>query len=170
MAERSKAPVSGTGLFGGVGSNPTPINFSLVHCVFLVNQDFFLLSLCSCGLVGYDARFTRERSPVRSWAAVNFCFCTHCGCGFFFFFLHTVLFSCSEHWSSGMILASGARGRGFNSPMLPFCEGPRFLFFIFVLTCVGKKIKNRVTHDGTRTHNLALRRGTPYPFGHAGAI
>ena len=28
MAERSKAPVSGTGLFGGVGSNPTPIIFS----------------------------------------------------------------------------------------------------------------------------------------------
>ena len=27
MAERSKAPVSGTGLFGGVGSNPTPIRF-----------------------------------------------------------------------------------------------------------------------------------------------
>ena len=27
MAERSKAPVSGTGLFGGVGSNPTPITF-----------------------------------------------------------------------------------------------------------------------------------------------
>ena len=27
MAERSKAPVSGTGLFGGVGSNPTPISF-----------------------------------------------------------------------------------------------------------------------------------------------
>ena len=27
MAERSKAPVSGTGLFGGVGSNPTPIIF-----------------------------------------------------------------------------------------------------------------------------------------------
>ena len=26
----------------------------------------------------------------------------------------------------------------------------------------------RCTHDGTRTHNLALRRGTPYPFGHAG--
>ena len=24
------------------------------------------------------------------------------------------------------------------------------------------------THDGTRTHNLALRRGTPYPLGHAG--
>ena len=27
MAERSKAPVSGTGIFGGVGSNPTPIIF-----------------------------------------------------------------------------------------------------------------------------------------------
>ena len=30
--------------------------------------------MCSCGLVGYDARFTRERSPVRSWAVVLFFF------------------------------------------------------------------------------------------------
>ena len=30
MAERSKAPVSGTGLFGGVGSNPTPISSSFL--------------------------------------------------------------------------------------------------------------------------------------------
>ena len=36
--------------------------------------------------------------------------------------------------------------------------------------CTQRKTKNTiaVTHDGTRTHNLALRRGTPYPFGHAG--
>ncbi len=26
------------------------------------------------------------------------------------------------------------------------------------------------THDGTRTHNLTLRRGTPYPLGHAGNV
>ena len=26
------------------------------------------------------------------------------------------------------------------------------------------------THDGTRTHNLTLRRGTPYPLGHAGCV
>ena len=129
MAERSKAPVSGTGLFGGVGSNPTPIIFlfprflgrpagSLFFFVFqneqarthenleqhdrssrqapkkfglvsfiqkkcchknrkIVSQSIFRLEVdrCrrmyrSCGLVGYDARFTRERSPVRSWAAV----------------------------------------------------------------------------------------------------
>eukprot|EP00960_Hanusia_phi_P055519 762994-Hanusia_phi.AAC.6 len=25
------------------------------------------------------------------------------------------------------------------------------------------------THDGTRTHNLTLRRGAPYPLGHAGS-
>ena len=25
-------------------------------------------------------------------------------------------------WSSGMILASGARGRGFDSPLAPFAE------------------------------------------------
>ena len=69
-----------------------------------------------------------------------------------------------EHWSSGMILASGARGRGFNSPMLPFC------FARYNTQPNKRKNKNTraCTHDGTRTHNLALRRGTPYPFGHAG--
>ena len=36
MAERSKAPVSGTGLFGGVGSNPTPIKFLSFRALSLV--------------------------------------------------------------------------------------------------------------------------------------
>ena len=36
MAERSKAPVSGTGLFGGVGSNPTPITIFSSLLVFFV--------------------------------------------------------------------------------------------------------------------------------------
>ncbi len=43
MAERSKAPVSGTGLFGGVGSNPTPITFlfyAKVVCVFCREPGF----------------------------------------------------------------------------------------------------------------------------------
>ena len=39
MAERSQAPVSGTGLFGGVGSNPTPI----MHCFYFI----FFFSRCS---------------------------------------------------------------------------------------------------------------------------
>jgi hypothetical protein len=34
MAERSKAAVSGTVLFGGVGSNPTPLNILL--CIIFV--------------------------------------------------------------------------------------------------------------------------------------
>ena len=112
MAERSKAPVSGTGLFGGVGSNPTPIIFWFCICSELRNIHyhaqhwcmivpwFFVVAVITlslhargnprqqfcdavncvaphasnscCGLVGYDARFTRERSPVRSWAAVFF--------------------------------------------------------------------------------------------------
>ena len=74
-----------------------------------------------------------------------------------------------EHWSSGMILASGARGRGFNSPMLPQF---RFAVVSGKNACSARPEKNtRVsTHDGTRTHNLALRRGTPYPFGHAGGM
>ena len=37
MAERSKAPVSGTGLFGGVGSNPTPIIHTF--CTFFFSLD-----------------------------------------------------------------------------------------------------------------------------------
>ena len=35
----------------------------------------------------------------------------------------------SGRWSSGMILASGARGRGFNSRTAPV-----FLFFIFIFS------------------------------------
>ena len=38
MAERSKAPVSGTGLFGGVGSNPTPITFFVVGATKFFNR------------------------------------------------------------------------------------------------------------------------------------
>ena len=73
----------------------------------------------------------------------------------------------SEHWSSGMIPASGAGGRGFNSPMLPFCKAPAF-FARCKEEFPAPRGKKHSTHDGTRTHNLALRRGTPYPFGHAG--
>ena len=32
VAERSKAPRSGRGPFGGVGSNPTVVNFILISC------------------------------------------------------------------------------------------------------------------------------------------
>ena len=38
MAERSKAPVSGTGLFGGVGSNPTPIMHMFFFFFFFSQQ------------------------------------------------------------------------------------------------------------------------------------
>ena len=31
-------------------------------------------------------------------------------------------------------------------------------------------VKNKATHGGTRTHNLPLRRRTPYPLGHAGML
>ena len=94
------------------------------------------------GLVGYDARLTRERSPVRSRAGVFFC--RHIshetvspwrngsaldsrpkGWGFESLWAH---FFVQQHlagqWSSGMILASGARGRGFDSPLAPFLDRP----------------------------------------------
>ena len=55
----------------------------------------------SGGLVGYDDCLTRSRSPVRSRARVSFAVITE------------------GQWSRGMILASGARGRGFESPLAP---------------------------------------------------
>ena len=79
MAERSKALVSGTSLFGGVGSNPTPIIFC-VRAVFIASQHETLWephealpsSTGTRGLVGYDACFTRRKSRVRSSAGVLF--------------------------------------------------------------------------------------------------
>ena len=46
MAERSKALVSGTSLFGGVGSNPT----SVTRFFFIIRGFFFFTS--SCPFVG----------------------------------------------------------------------------------------------------------------------
>ena len=43
MAERSKAPRSGRGLFGGVGSNPTLI--SSFFCFLLVESLFFFFGV-----------------------------------------------------------------------------------------------------------------------------
>ena len=76
MAERSKALVSGTSLFGGVGSNPTPIIFLLVkarrHETFWEPREALPSSIGTRGLVGYDACFTRRKSRVRSSAGVLF--------------------------------------------------------------------------------------------------
>ena len=41
MAERSKALVSGTSLFGGVGSNPIPISTILVRDLFATRDVIF---------------------------------------------------------------------------------------------------------------------------------
>ena len=37
-------------------------------------------------------------------------------------------------------------------------------------TTTGTPKKTVFTHGGTRTHNLPLRRRTPYPLGHAGSV
>ena len=45
-------------------------------------------------------------------------------------------------WSSGMILVSGARGRGFNSRLAPFPYIHFFIFFVYIyLYNIGKKEK-----------------------------
>ena len=33
-------------------------------------QDFIFSEICLYGLVGHDARLTRERSPVRAWVQI----------------------------------------------------------------------------------------------------
>ena len=86
MAEWSKALVLGTSLFGGAGSNPASVTFLHhdgnlhswgISSIGRVRRSqrrgtgietrilhFYITS--TVGLVGYDARLTRERSPVRS--------------------------------------------------------------------------------------------------------
>ena len=77
MAEWSKALVLGTSLFGGAGSNPASVIFWGISSIGRVRRSqrrgtgietrilhFYITS--TVGLVGYDARLTRERSPVRS--------------------------------------------------------------------------------------------------------
>ena len=51
-------------------------------------------------------------------------------------------------WSSGMIPASGAGGREFDSRITPFVSN------------------KKIVRTGTRTQNLLLRRQAPYPLGH----
>jgi hypothetical protein len=53
-------------------------------------------------------------------------------------------------WSSGMIPASGAGGREFDSRITPFVSN------------------KKIVRTGTRTQNLLLRRQAPYPLGHKG--
>ena len=58
MAERSKAPVSGTGLFGGVGSNPTPIILFFIT----INGEF--LKKCISVRVDGEHGWMAERSKA----------------------------------------------------------------------------------------------------------
>ena len=59
---------------------------------------------CELGLVGYDKCLTRIGSRVRFSELVYY----------------LLTYEYLGQWSSGMILALGARGRGFNSRTAPF--------------------------------------------------
>ena len=66
------------------------------------------------GLVGYDDCLTRSRSWVRFPELVL---------SFMFYIL--------GQWSSGMIPALGAGGRGFNSRLAPKAKTFLFVYFIY---------------------------------------
>ena len=71
-----------------------------------INQKEKKRKKCGLGLVGQDDCLTRSRSRVQSSEPVLI-FCAK---------LKNYM---QGQWSSGMILASGARGRGFNSRLTP---------------------------------------------------
>ena len=56
MAERSKALVSGTSLFGGVGSNPIPISTILVWDLFATRDVTILAKKRGCSRRGSNSR------------------------------------------------------------------------------------------------------------------
>ena len=87
-------------------------------------------------------------------------------------------------WSSGMILAQGARGPGFNSQNSPLPPMPLSYHVPFDWDRLAGPVHDpcggcvqsgaymeqgqglAYTRGGTRTRNLLLRREAPYPLGH----
>ena len=64
-------------------------------------------------------------------------------------------------WSRGMILASGARGRGFDSRTAPFEVDTFLLFFFFNHVSSGKNEKQKYSPTGSRTRVCWVK--TSYP-------
>ena len=96
---------------------------------------------CELGLVGYDDCLTRSRSRVRfSELVVIFLFSyayrsfEYNGCAEISAEISLKFFLTRKgQWSSGMILALGARGRGFDSHLTPH------KIFFFSMKCIDNQ-------------------------------
>ena len=96
------------------GSNPSSfISLQCTHtcvraCVRACIFHLILLYMRELGLVGYDNCLTRNGSRVRFSELVRYVY-----------LFYSVRINQMGQWSSGMILALGARGRGFDSHLTP---------------------------------------------------
>ena len=70
MAERSKAPVSGTGLFGGVGSNPTPITFFVVGASQFFEGAGAVIFLCGAKKIAETGNRTQASAATMQGTAI----------------------------------------------------------------------------------------------------